>query len=88
MIAMAMRASRQFKLTSTTTATPSRISEIAGDTTASCNNPVVVSTSPVSRDRMPPVFMSHSRGRGRFNNRSNNARRNDSMTRTFNNRCR
>ncbi len=38
----------------------SRMTEIVGDMIAICSRPVVVSTSPVSRDRMPPVFMSHS----------------------------
>ena len=41
------------------------MTDTAGDTMASCSRPVVVSTSPVMRDRMPPVFMSHSRGSGK-----------------------
>ena len=64
------------------------MSERAGDTMAICNKPVVVSTSPVSRDRMPPVFMSHSFGRGRCNSRSNNDRRSASMTRVLSSRWR
>ena len=66
----------------------SRMTEIAGETIAICNSPVVVSTSPVSRDRMPPVFMSHSLGSGRCNNRSNSERRSESITRTFSSRWR
>ena len=84
MIARAVNARRQFSSSSTTTAMTRRMVEMAGDTMAICNSPVVVSTSPVRRDRMPPVFMSHSLGNGRCSRRSNNDRRSDSMTRTFN----
>ena len=55
---------------------------------AICISPVVVSTSPVSRDRMPPVFMSHSFGKGRCSRRSNSARRSASITCVFSSRCR
>ena len=65
-----------------------RITEIDGETIAICRRPVVVSTSPESRDRMPPVFMSHSFGSGRCSSRSNSARRSDSITRMFRSRCR
>ena len=88
MIASAVSASRQFSVSSTPTAMISRMTEIAGETTAICSSPVVVSTSPVSRDRMPPVFMSHSFGSGRCSSRSNSDRRSDSMTRTFSSRWR
>ena len=66
----------------------SRMSEMAGDTIAICSRPVVVSTSPVRRDRMPPVFMSQSFGSGRCSSRSNSDRRSESITRTFSSRCR
>src|SRR5712692_9426730 len=36
---------------------------------AICMRPVVVSMSPVRRDRMPPVFMSQSRDSGRCSSR-------------------
>ena len=52
------------------TAMTSRSAEIAGETIAIWSSPVVVSTSPVMRDRMPPVFMSHRRGSGRCSRRS------------------
>ena len=83
-----MNASRQFSVNRTPTAMTSRISEMAGETIAICNSPVVVSTSPVSRDRMPPVFMSHSFDSGRCNSRSNSERRSDSMTRMLSSRWR
>ena len=70
------------------TAMTSRTTEIDGDTTAICRSPVVVSTSPVMRDRIPPVFMSHSGGSGRCSSRSKSDRRSDSMTRVFRSRCR
>ena len=57
MIASAVKASRQFSVISTMTAMTSRTTEINGETTAICRSPVVVSTSPVMRDRIPPVFM-------------------------------
>ena len=65
-----------------------RMTERAGDTMAICNRPVVVSTSPDSRDRMPPVFMSHNFGNGRCSNRSNRDRRSASMTRVLSRRWR
>ena len=37
-----------------------RMIESDGETIAICKRPVVVSTSPVRRERMPPVFMSQS----------------------------
>src|SRR5439155_1559755 len=85
---MAVNANRQFSASSTVTATARRISETAGDTIAICNSPVVVSTSPVRRDRMPPVFMSHTLGSGRRSKRWNSDRRSDSITRTFSRRWR
>ena len=88
MMARAVNASRQFSVSSTTTAMIRRMTEMAGDTMAICNRPVVVSTSPVRRDRMPPVFMSHSFGNGRCSSRSKSDRRSDSMTRTFSSRWR
>ena len=88
MIAIAVSASRQFNVISTLTAIIRRTTEIEGDTSAICSSPVVVSTSPVSRERMPPVFMSQSRGKGRCSKRSNNERRSESITRTFSNRWR
>jgi len=88
MTAMAVRASRQFSASSTPTAMTSRRTEMAGDTIAICSRPVVVSTSPVRRDRMPPVFMSHSLGRARCSNRWYNDRRSARMARTFSRRCR
>ena len=87
-MASAVSASRQFRTSRTVTAISSRISEMAGEMTAICSSPVVVSTSPVSRDRMPPVFMSHSFGSGRWSRRSNSDRRSDSITRTFSSRWR
>jgi hypothetical protein len=88
MTAMAIRASRQFSASSTETAINSLTTEIAGETSASCIRPVVVSTSPVSRERMPPVFMSQSLGNGRCSSRSNSDRRSDSITFTLSRRCR
>ena len=88
MMARAVSASRQFSASSTTTAMSRRMSERAGDTMAICSRPVVVSTSPVSRDRMPPVFMSQSFGSGRCSSRSKSDRRSDSMTRVFSSRWR
>ena len=67
---MASSASRQFSASSTPRATRSRITEMVGEIIAICSSPVVVSTSPVRRDRMPPVFMSHNLGSGRWSNRS------------------
>ena len=86
MIASAVSARRQFRTSSTVTAMVRRTTESAGETTAICSRPLVVSTSPVSRDRMPPVFMSHSRGSGRCSSRSNSERRSESMTRTLSSR--
>ena len=63
------------------TAISRRISERLGEMTAICSSPVVVSTSPVSRERMPPVFMSHSFGSGRWSRRSKSDLRSDSITR-------
>ena len=88
MIASAVSASRQFSVSSTPMAMISRMTESAGDTIAICSRPVVVSTSPVRRDRMPPVFMSHSFGSGRCSSRSKSDRRSDSMTCTFSSRWR
>ena len=88
MMASAVSASRQLSVSSTTTAMSRRMTETAGETTAICSSPVVVSTSPVRRDRMPPVFMSHSFGSGRCSSRSKSARRSDSMTCTFRRRWR
>ena len=88
MIASAMNASRQFSVNSTPTAMTRRMTESAGETIAICSRPVVVSTSPVRRDRMPPVFMSHSFGSGRCSSRSNSDRRSDSITRMLSSRWR
>ena len=88
MMARAVNASRQFSVNSNATAMTRRMIEMAGDTMAICKSPVVVSTSPVRRDRMPPVFMSHSLGSGRCSSRSNSDRRSDSITRTFSRRWR
>ena len=88
MMASAAIASRQFSAVSTTTAITSRINDTDGDTIAICIRPVVVSTSPVSRDRMPPVFISHSFGKGRCSSRSNSDRRSASITRVFSSRWR
>ena len=88
MMASAINASRQFSVISMPTAMSRRMIEMAGDTMAICSKPVVVSTSPVRRDRMPPVFMSHSFGSGRCSKRSNSDRRSDSMTRVFSSRWR
>ena len=71
MIASAINASRQFSVNRMPTAMTSRMIEMAGETIAICKRPVVVSTSPVRRERMPPVFMSHSFGSGRCSSRSN-----------------
>jgi hypothetical protein len=68
-MASAVNASRQFSASSTTIAISSRMIDTAGDTIAICMRPVVVSMSPVRRDRMPPVFMSHSRESGRCSSR-------------------
>ncbi|MNC98437.1 hypothetical protein D3C83_163840 [compost metagenome] len=73
---------------STITAMINRIAETAGDTTAICMRPVVVSMSPVSRDRIPPVFMSQSFGSGRCSIRSNSERRSDNISCEFNSRWR
>ena len=88
MIASAVSASRQFSVSRTPMAMSRRMTEIAGETIAICSRPVVVSTSPVSRDRMPPVFMSHSFGSGRCSSRSNSDRRSDSITRMLSSRWR
>ena len=88
MIASAVNARRQFNVISMLTAITRRMIEIEGETMAICRRPVVVSTSPVSRDSMPPVFMSQSFGSGRCSNRSNNERRRESITRTLSNRWR
>ena len=70
------------------TAMASRMADTAGETRAICMRPVVVSTSPVRRDKMPPVFMSHSFVSGRCSNRWNSDRRSESITRTFRRRWR
>ena len=88
MMARAVNASRQFSENSTTTAISSRTTEIDGEMIASCSRPVVVSTSPVIRDRMPPVFMSHSVGSGRCSRRSKSDRRSASITWVFSRRWR
>ena len=88
MIAIAISASRQLRVSRMPMATSSLMTAIDGEMTAICSRPVVVSTSPVSRDRMPPVFMSHSFGSGRCNKRSNMARRSVSITRVFSSRWR
>ena len=88
MIASAVNASRQFSNVRMVTAVISRINDTDGEMTAICSSPLVVSTSPVSRDRIPPVFMSHSLGSGRWSMRSNRARRSDSMTRMLRSFCR
>ena len=87
-IANAIKARRQLSVSNSPMATNSLITEMTGDMKANCSRPVVVSTSPVSRERMPPVFMSQSFGSGRWSNRSNNERRNESMTFTLTRRCR
>ena len=83
MTASATNASCQFSTNSTVTAMTNRMTEIDGDTIAICNRPVVESTSPESRDKMPPVFMSHSVDSGKRSKRSNSERRSDSMTRVL-----
>ena len=88
MIASAVSASRQFSTIRMVTAMISRRSEMLGETTAICSRPVVVSTSPVSRERMPPVFISQSFGSGRWSSRSKSDRRSESMTRVFRSRWR
>ena len=87
-IASAVNASRQLSVSSTTMAMMRRMMDTAGDTSAICIRPVVVSMSPVRRERMPPVFMSHSRDSGKWSSRWKSACRNDSITRTFRMRCR
>jgi hypothetical protein len=83
MIASAVNASRQFSEKRIATANSRRMSDSAGDISAICMSPDVVSTSPVNLEMMPPVFMSQSLGSGRCSSRSNNDRRSVSMTRTF-----
>jgi hypothetical protein len=87
-IASAVSARRQFSAISTATAMISRMIDTVGDTMAICMSPVVVSTSPVSRERMPPVFMSQSFGSGRCSRRSNSDRRSVNITRAFSSRWR
>ena len=70
MMASAVRASRQLRDSSTTNAITSRNTETVGETIAICSSPVVVSTSPDRRERMPPVFISHKPGKGRRRKRS------------------
>jgi hypothetical protein len=53
-MASAVSASRQLIVSSTTIAISSRMIDTPGETIAICMRPVVVSMSPVSRDRMPP----------------------------------
>ena len=65
MMASAVSARRQFNVSNKPTAMSRRMTEMAGDMMAICRKPVVVSTSPVRRDRMPPVFMSQSLGNGK-----------------------
>ena len=72
-------ASLQFSAIRIPTAMIRRNTDRVGEMTASCSKPVVVSTSPVSRDRMPPVFMSHSFGNGRCRKRSRSDRRSASV---------
>jgi len=62
--------------------------DTVGDTIAICKSPVVVSTSPVRRDRIPPVFMSHSFGNGRCSIRSNSDRRSATISRPLSRRWR
>ena len=88
MMASAVSASRQLSDIRTPMAMISRITDSDGEMTAICSRPLVVSTSPVSRDRMPPVFMSHSLGSGRCRSRSKSDRRSDSITWTFSSFCR
>ena len=88
MIAIAVKASRQLSANRMPTAMPRRRSAIEGDTIAICRKPVVVSTSPVSRDRMPPVFMSWSFASGRWSMRPNSVRRSASIRRVFRSRWR
>ena len=85
---IAMIASRQFSVSRTPTAMARRMSEIDGETIALCSSPVVVSTSPVRRDRMPPVFISQSCGSGRWSSRSKSDRGASSMTCVFSRRWR
>ena len=66
----------------------SRITETAGDTMAICMRPVVVSTSPVRRDRMPPVFIPHKVDRGKCRSRVYSPRRSESITFVFSSRWR
>jgi hypothetical protein len=73
---------------STPNAIASRITEIAGDTIANCSRPVVVSTSPLTRDRIPPVFISQMTGSGRCSKRSKSDRRSASITPVFRRRWR
>src|SRR5262249_62081602 len=79
----AISASRQFSVKRITTAIARRTRERAGETKAICKKPVVVSTSPVSRERIPPVFISQRRGNGRCRRRSYRARRKESITRVL-----
>ena len=88
MMASAVSANRQFRTIRMVTAISRRISDRLGEMTAICRSPVVVSTSPVSRERMPPVFMSHSFGSGRWSRRSKSDLRSDNITRTFSSRWR
>ena len=88
MMASATSASCQFSTNSTVTAINKRMTEIDGETMAICSRPVVESTSPESRDRIPPVFMSHSFASGSRSSRSNSERRSDNITRVFTSRCR
>ena len=88
MIANAVNANRQFSASSNPTAMIRRMIEMAGDMMAICKRPVVVSTSPVRRDRMPPVFMSQSLGSGRCSSRWKSDWRSDNITRTFSSRWR
>jgi hypothetical protein len=88
MTARAVSASRQLSDIRMAIAMMRRIIDSDGDTTAICSSPLVVSTSPVSRDRMPPVFMSHSFESGKCRRRSNNDRRSESITFTFSSFCR
>ena len=88
MTSIAIIARRQFSASSTPIAMNSRMNEMVGETMAPCSRPVVVSTSPVRRERMPPVFMSHSFGSGKWSSRSKSERRSDSITWVLSRRCR
>ena len=70
MTARAVTANRQFRKNRIVTAMTSRRAASPGEITASCSNPEVVSTSPLRRAMMPPIFSSESFCKGRYRRRS------------------